>query len=52
MIDISHLTSIDTAQIFYANKASWQVWKKPSEAKLVYIFLLGGGGDVEVETVL
>jgi hypothetical protein len=45
MVDMFNLTA-DTFsnQIFTADTLNWQVWNKPTNAKMVYIFCLGGGG--------
>ena len=46
MIDTFHLSNGDlNNQVFYTNGSSnWQIWQKPSSAKMVSILIIGGGG--------
>lgn len=44
MIDMYNLsTNSLNAQTFTAGSTQWQIWNKPSNAKMVYIFVIGGG---------
>lgn len=38
-----NLTDKTNSQVFYSNNASWQLWNKPTNAKMIYIFAIGGG---------
>jgi hypothetical protein len=47
MIDTFHLSNSDlNNQVFYTNGGSnsWQIWQKPSNAKMVSFLVIGGGG--------
>ena len=46
MIDTFNLSNGDlNNQVFYTKGSSdWQIWQKPSSAKMVSILIIGGGG--------
>lgn len=46
MIDTFNLPDDSlTKEVFYANgTTSWQIWTKPTNAKFIYMVLIGGGG--------
>lgn len=39
-----NLANQTNSQVFYSNDATWQLWNKPANAKMIYIFCLGGAG--------
>jgi hypothetical protein len=45
MIDVFDVPNLGVYnKVFYPNSSSWQVWKKPSNIKFIYFYVIGSGG--------